>query len=298
VLICRRRALKNDWAAPSVAEASCFLVAMTSLGLSVAMTLDTFQFLVVRAATRMQAGGRIERVSQYQFAANGLVTAAFFFGTMSMFNVTLLWLSLATDAQKLRNSRGDMIRRYAKGLMMFYVILGSTFITLIILNLTSPAFGIAVAASGVLIVICCYGWFKLRGILRTSMIASEESKRMLRNISRTAIFILVTNTTTLCLAAVIIIAPSSGPVVNANRLVIIPSFFLIGGFTQVAVMQSCHRALMNIARDKTSVAAVSSASPANNYASNYKHISTAANSTQQLAPHGSSADERATSGRT
>jgi len=96
----------------------------------------------------------------------------FLFSTLSMMNVSLVWIEIAQNAEKMKRSQ-DNVNRYRRFLLAYYVV----FIIVIVVAFALGQFTVAAIAAlpGVLFVIVTYliGFLKMRRMLSHYLMTSE-----------------------------------------------------------------------------------------------------------------------------
>jgi hypothetical protein len=195
--------------------------------------------------------GRIQRVSSIS-SMMVVSVLAFFFVTISCLNVTLLWLSIAQDARRVRMSNNNLILRYKYLLALYYLIFGVLIIAFAIINKYDTAFFVAVPAIFVVILTCLYGWFTLRFELQNF---GSDSHKVLKKVEFTAAF-LGLSTTLALVFAIFAVQPDRPdakftPVTNGM-------FWAAVMLTQLSVMSFTHPSIARRGYNDTTAAGTNS----------------------------------------
>jgi hypothetical protein len=123
---------------------------------------------------------------------------SFWFSTLAMMNVSLVWIEIANNANKMRRSTSNSLWGFRRLLLGYYVL----FLGLILFSLAQDNYGFAAYAAvpGVLFVIVTYvvGFYKMRKMLKMYLLndsvvktahqeANQKMRDSLKAIQRTAI---------------------------------------------------------------------------------------------------------------
>ena len=99
------------------------------------------------------------------FVATLSLALCYFFSTLAMMNVSLVWIEIAENADKMQKSTNHNISRYRNLLIVYYVVFFG--VILVSLLLGNELLAAAIAMPGVLFVIVTYfvGFFKMKRMM-------------------------------------------------------------------------------------------------------------------------------------
>ena len=111
------------------------------------------------------------------------MTLAYLFITLSLLNVSLVWIEIADNAEKLHKSVNHNVKSYRRLLLAYYVIVfGTIAISFAVGNVFVAAL---VSIPGVLFIIVTYliGYFKMRRMLMTYLASDAASPGSMGNVA-------------------------------------------------------------------------------------------------------------------
>ena len=104
-----------------------------------------------------------------------LLAFTFFFCTSSMMNISLVWIEIAENAEKMKMTQDQNVHRYRKFLLVYYLF----FLGLIVvsLSLDNEILAAAAALPGIFFIVCTYtvGFIKMRRMLQVYLTPSGNN---------------------------------------------------------------------------------------------------------------------------